>query len=333
MGSGEWSSVSYTSAHTARIASSPSASSFSYTDDVMAATPVANRKAHATLDPKGVAFRESRDSDEHPTSTPIIVMFDETGSMSQVPRRLQVKLPELYGLLLRKGYVEHPQILFGGFGDATCDRVPLQVGQFESDNRADDDLANIFLEGNGGGQRPPTESYELVMYWAARHTVTDAWEKRGRRGHMFIIGDEMAYPEVKPYEVNQFIGDDISEPIPVKTMLHELQEKWDVWYIHPEGASYVGEPQQMAFWRDLLGQQYVQLDDLDAVCETIGVSIGLAEGAIDDLDEGLTHLDEIGSTAGASVGKALATVGAKGTAVSESDGPEDLSGDSGAERL
>ena len=36
-----------------------------------------------------------------------------------------------------------PQILFGAIGDATCDRVPLQIGQFESDNRMDDDLGRI----------------------------------------------------------------------------------------------------------------------------------------------------------------------------------------------
>ena len=30
--------------------------------------------------------------------------------------------------------------MFGAIGDATCDRAPLQVGQFESDNRMDGDL-------------------------------------------------------------------------------------------------------------------------------------------------------------------------------------------------
>ena len=82
---------------------------------------------------------------------------------------LQRKLPQLLGLLLRKGYADDPQIMFGAIGDATCDRAPLQVGQFESDNRMDDDLGRILLEGGGGGQK--TESYELAMYFMARHTV------------------------------------------------------------------------------------------------------------------------------------------------------------------
>ncbi len=147
----------------------------------------------------GYRCRESRDSAEHPQSLAIAVLFDVTGSMRDVPRTLQAKLPQLLGLLLRKGYVTDPQIMFGAIGDATCDRAPLQIGQFESDNRMDDDLGRILLEGGGGGQK--TESYELALYFMARHTVTDCFAKRGRRGYLFIIGDEMAYPRVKPGEV------------------------------------------------------------------------------------------------------------------------------------
>ena len=83
--------------------------------------------------------------------------------------------------------------MFAAVGDATCDRVPLQVGQFESDNRMDENLENMILEGGGGGQK--TESYELALYFMARHTAIDCYAKRGRRGYLFVIGDEMAYPQ------------------------------------------------------------------------------------------------------------------------------------------
>ncbi len=59
---------------------------------------------HPTLNPYGVGVRESRDSTEHPASLAIAVLFDATGSMGAVPRKLQAKLPQLLGLLLRKGY-------------------------------------------------------------------------------------------------------------------------------------------------------------------------------------------------------------------------------------
>jgi hypothetical protein len=272
-------------------------------------SPHASWKAHANLDPRFVVARESRDSDEHPNSQAIAVLFDVTGSMGNVPRILQTKLPELFGLLIRKGYVDHPQIMFGAIGDATCDRVPLQIGQFESDNRLDEDLGNILLEGGGGGQK--TESYELAMHFIARHTSIDCHEKRGKRGYLFIIGDEMPYPRVKWREVEQVIGHrSLSQDIPTAEAVAELTERYDVYYILPVGAAHAGDGEVLEAWRALLGQNVIELDDLDAVCETIAVTIGLAEDAI-DLDEGLADLRDVGSAAGASVAKALAPRGAE----------------------
>src|SRR4029453_2003836 len=154
MGSGRWSTDVYDAA--ARVRAATGTSAFAYSDG-------GARRVHDALNPFGVDMRESRDSDEHPQSLAIAVLFDVTGSMRRVPRVLQTKLPGLLGLVLRKDYVAHPHIMFGAIGDATCDRVPLQVGQYESDNRMDEDLGRIVLEGGGGGQL--TESYELAMYF------------------------------------------------------------------------------------------------------------------------------------------------------------------------
>ena len=224
-------------------------------------------------------------------STAIAVMFDVTGSMGSIPVTLQKKLPELLGLLLRKGYVPDPQILFGGIGDATCDRVPLQVGQFESDNRMDQNLENIFLEGGGGGQR--TESYELAMYFIARHTDIDCWAKHGRKGYLFIIGDEMAYGAVSHREVNTVIGDGLEQDISTAAIVKELRERYHVFYILPQGASYGGDATILGFWRKLLGQNVLELEDPEAVCETIALAIGMTEGTI-DLKAGTADLKDFG---------------------------------------
>lgn len=325
MGSGRWDATVYSSTNSLRATEGKSA--FAYSDHMTKTAPPSTWKVNALLDPNGVALRESRDSDEHPTSLAIAVLFDVTGSMRHVPREMQKRLAELFGLLLRKGYVEHPQILMGAIGDATCDRAPLQVGQFESDNRIDTNLEAILLEGGGGGSTQ--ESYELAMYFMARHTAIDCFEKRGHRGYLFIIGDEQPYPSVKYKEVEKVIGPELEEAIPTGVILKELQEKYDVYLIRPGGASYrpgssSGDSIVKA-WQDLLGQNVIDLPDPDCVCETIALTIGLAEGAIDDLEEGLSHLKEVGSTAGDAVGKALATVGSK-SAVSTGDGPADLTG-------
>jgi len=320
MGSGRWSTDVYDAA--ARFRAATGASAFAYSDS-------GARAVHPALDPNGVT-RESRDSAEHPQSLAVAVLFDVTGSMRQVPRTLQAKLPQLLGLLLRHGYAEHPQILFGAIGDATCDRAPLQVGQFESDNRMDDDLGRILLEGGGGGQK--TESYELALYFMARHTTIDCYEKRGTRGYLFIIGDEMAYPHVKRGEASRVIGDGLQSGVPLAAIVDEVQRKWDAYYILPEGASYVGDRQVLEFWRNLFGQNVIELADLDAVCETIALTIGLGEAAI-DLDSGLADLLDVGSPSGPAVSKALATIGTSRGELVVANPPAGLAGPSGNIRL
>ncbi|GAA4229750.1 hypothetical protein GCM10022254_22900 [Actinomadura meridiana] len=323
MGSGHWSTNVYNARQSYQAANGISA--FAYSDGGAAAV-------HPDLDPRGVTKRESRDSEDHPESLAIGVLFDVTGSMGTVPRTLQTKLPDLLGLLLRKGYVEHPHILFGAVGDATCDRAPLQIGQFEADNRMDDDLGKILLEGGGGGQM--RESYELALYFMARHTSIDCFEKRGRRGYLFLIGDELAYPKVKRHEVEKIIGGELDEDIPVAEIVRELQRMYDVYYIIPEGAYHAGSRELKDFWRGLLGQNVLYLDDLDAVCETIALTVGLGEEAI-DLDEGLGHLAETGSDAGASVSRALARLDASRAPAAVSSAPPglDAAGPSRSTRL
>jgi len=335
MGSGRWSTNIYAAAaaYRARTGADP----FDH-DHLMRTTRARGTwVAHPTLDPSGVTVREARDSDEHPASLPIAVLFDVTGSMGAVPRALQRKLPQLFGLLQRRGYVEHPQILFGAIGDATCDEVPLQVGQFESDNRMDTQLGNILLEGGGGGQK--TESYELAAYFMARHTALDSLTKRGKRGYLFLVGDEMNYPRVYARGshapatgwvsaarrgVAEIIGDTLAEDIPIEAIYAEVKRMYDVYFILPGAAFYGGDQQVLGHWRGLLGQNVIELDDLDAVCETIALAVGLGESAI-DLDSGLADLADIGSEAGASVGKALATVGANRATVTTSAAPPGLS--------
>jgi hypothetical protein len=216
MGGTNWSDDHYR--ERSRLRARTGSSAFAYDLDVKAGQAAA--RVHRQMDPLGVRVRESRDSDAHPTAHAVAVLMDVTGSMGQVPIILQANLPKLMGLLIRRGYLEHPQILIGGIGDATCDRAPLQVGQFESGIEIEDDLGKLYIEGGGGGQT--TESYELALYFMARHTGIDCFEKRGRRGYLFVIGDEMPYPKVKPKEVAEVIGDGLREDIPTPALICEL---------------------------------------------------------------------------------------------------------------
>ena len=90
-----------------------------------------------TMDPKGVQFRESRDSDIHPESIPLMVWLDVTGSMGQIAVNIaKEKLSNLMTTLIKHG-VADAAVFFGAIGDhlkpsGNSDKYPLQVGQFES---------------------------------------------------------------------------------------------------------------------------------------------------------------------------------------------------------
>lgn len=303
MGGTNWSDAHYTDRVKTRAAAGVAA--FAYDHDIKAGKTVAG--VHKSLDPKGVVFRESRDSAEHPNAIPIVVLCDVTGSMSEVPRMIQAALPKLMGLLIRKGYAEHPAIMIGAIGDATCDKTPLQVGQFESGIEIENDLTNLYLEEGGGGQK--TESYELAVYFVARHTVTDHWEKRGRKGYLFIIGDEMTYPKVKRDEVLGVIGDSISENIDTSVIVAEVKERWETFYVLPRMTSYFDDETVRKHWRGLVGQNLLLLDEPSGISELIAAQVGACEGTA-DTGKIADDLVDAGSTKAiaTSVARALAPV-------------------------
>lgn len=275
MGSGHWAASTYHARASVRAKSVKD--TFAYSRDAFESGVL---RPHQTLDPQGMGMRESRDNADHPASTAILISLDVTGSMGKVVRGIHANLPQLHELLLGHGYVTDPQICFAAVGDATCDRVPLQVGQFEADNRMDENLENVILEGGGGGQK--TESYELMLYVAARHTTIDCWEKRQQKGYLFIIGDELAYPAVSAREVTGLIGPELQSDLPLQTIVAEARQKYHVFYILPGGASYGRDPQVLDFWKSALGDdRVIVLQDPGETSECIAMTIGLTEGRVD----------------------------------------------------
>lgn len=294
MGGSSYSDTVYTS----RVASHRAAgtSYFTHTASVDAGTVKAG--THELLNPAGKnkagqVVRESRDTDTHPTSRAIAVLFDVTGSMGQVPKAFVEQLGKLMAMLVKKGYVEHPHVLFGGIGDATCDVASLQIGQFESGNEMDEALSKIYLEGGGGGQH--TESYELAMYFMARHTEMDCLNKRGQKGYLFLSGDELPYDAVKPHEVKRIIGDNLQAAIPLATMLDELREKFEVFWICPKQGSYFKDATVMDPLREMFGQNMLVLDNANDICALIAATIGVTEGY--DIHEVADALVDMGTDA------------------------------------
>ncbi|MFZ2420521.1 MAG: hypothetical protein WA029_05185, partial [Anaerolineae bacterium] len=276
MGYSNWSDAAYQSRQGYRQQTQQTA--FTYDQQVRATGIV---QIHDQMNPFG-KMRESRDSDQHPDSVAIAVLFDVTGSMGSVPRVLQTKLGKLMRVLVQRGYVAHPQVLFGAIGDANCDKIPLQIGQFESGLEMDDDLGKIYLEGGGGGQ--VHETYELGLYFMARHTAMDCFDRRGHKGYLFTIGDEKPYPAVRRSQVQHLIGDHLLLRIPTEALVAEVQKRYEYFHIIPTNTSHGSSAEVQARWRTLLGERVLLLDDEAAVCETIALAIGLCEGTLDSLD-------------------------------------------------
>lgn len=294
MGHSNWSDAAYSARQGQRSATNTSA--FTYDQQVRASGQL---RAHDQMNPFG-KIRESRDSAKHPHSLAIAVAFDVTGSMGNVPRVLQTRLGALMHTLIQKGYVAHPQILFGAVGDAYSDRVPLQIGQFESGLEMDDDLGKLFLEGGGGGQ--VHESYELAVYFFARHTSIDCYERRGHKGYLFTIGDEKPYALVRAQQVREHIGDELERDLPIERVIAEIQERYEYFHIIPTNTSHGRSAEVQERWRELLGERVLLLEEEAAVCETIALAIGLCEGTLDNLAAGAADLVSAGhdpSAAGA----------------------------------
>lgn len=220
---------------------------------------------HESMNPRNAKLREARDSEAHPDTVPIILSLDETGSMGKIPHDLiKNGLPTLMSSIMERG-VASPSLLFIPVGDHKSDKFPLQVGQFESgDAELDTWLTRAYLEGGGGGNGG--ESYFLAWYFAARHTITDAWEKRKQKGFLFTIGDEPCHSHMPSNVISDLMGDRINE-FHASDILKEAQEKWQVYHIHTLDGSYGRSP--VEGWKRVLGENCIVVASFKDIPKTI----------------------------------------------------------------
>lgn len=221
---------SYTAGDWAKLkASKPSIASGS------ASQIFASKQMNPKYDPKFVEARESRDSEEHPNSTPIMIGVDVTGSMGYLSEQIiKDSLNELMQKLYSSSLIQDPQMLFAAIGDAVCDKAPLQVTQFEADIRVAEQLLELWLE-NGGGDSP--EDYELLWYFADKHTRTDCYDKRGQKGFCFTIGDAGFHPELGAQSIRRIFNDPFSRTMTSMELAKRAGEKYELFHIVVDGSS------------------------------------------------------------------------------------------------
>lgn len=232
-------------------------------------------KVHDTLDPKRIKNKpfgllESRDN-EGRVSTPIIVTFDVTGSNIDNARVAQKKLPELMAKLA--AVCQNPQVAIWANDDThSVGRDAIQLGEFESDNKIDASIRNIWLTGQGGGNQG--ESYDLLIYAAARKTVTDSIALRSKRGYMFLYADEPFFDHVSANDIRNVFGDTAQADVPIGDIIAEAQQKWNIFVIWPQ-SGYLHARNQ---YEELFGKDHVEtLQAPELLCEKVASMVSLQE--------------------------------------------------------
>lgn len=272
----------------------------------------------STMDPKGITFREARDSNVHPESLAIMVWLDVTGSMGRIPEVIiKEKLDKIMTTLINHG-VKDAAVFFGAIGDHNSgyggDRYPLQVGQFESGtDELITCLSSVYIEGGGGGNM--CESYCLAHFFAGKHTSIDCYEKRGKKGFLFTIGDEKNHRMFTADEQIKIFGYEAGQDMTDKEMLEMAQRMYHVFHIHVNQASYKDDPQVLGYWKDLLGERLIIMDDYNDVAEIIASTIAVMNGV--NIDTVTSSFDSL--TAGR-VKTALAKVDTSVTTYSQNTG-------------
>lgn len=298
MGGGRWDSDSYRSVvsmnvNTAKtLRKSYKDVAFKYSNSEEAQI---EKKVHPNLDPARINKKpfkklESRDSAEHPESNAVLVCFDVTGSNYERAVQAQQKLGGLMDMLTK--YMADPQVAISSNDDYNIEPERcIQIADFESDNRVDDHLKNIILVGRGGGNMG--ESYDLILYAAARKTVLDCMEKRSKKGYLFMYADEPFFDQVSADAVNDVYGDRLQADIPIKQMIKEVEKLYNIFIIWPDGG-YIQARDQFV---KLFGKERVlTLQDPSLICELIGSVIGINEEKIANSNDMVKDLVAAGTS-------------------------------------
>ncbi len=181
--------------------------------------------------PRFIQVRESCDSDDSPASTPIIIAFDVTGSMGYLAAEiaknsLNKTILELYD----KQPVTNPHVMCAAITQPIPDGG-LQVTQFEADIRVVEQLLDLKV-GFGGN----IYSYDsLVWYFAAKHTSIDSFKKRGKKGFLFCIGDEVCgyarHEKLSKNEILRVFGDKADHDYPLRELADMALEQYEIFHI------------------------------------------------------------------------------------------------------
>lgn len=272
MGSGRWTTQDWDTYQTTHVAGKSQAQAFT------------SQSKLAEFDPAKIAVRESRDSADNPNSTPVILASDVTGSMGVTAEViLRDGLNKVMSEILDKKPIPDPHLMVMAVGDTKCDVAGLQVTQFEADLRIAQQTQRLWIEGNGGGNGG--ESYSAAHLFAAMKTSIDCYEKRGRKGFLFTMGDEPIHDGMTKAEIRDYLGIEVERDLSAREIMTMVQRKYEVFHIVVnEGYSGYGLNRVLATWKPLLPERTLILEAIDKLPEVVVSAIRLTAGhSMDDV--------------------------------------------------
>lgn len=233
-------------------------------------------KANKDYLPTNITVRESFDSELNPESVPIILGIDFTASMGYVAHEMVNEyVPSLMSKIIDGG-VKDPHLMAMAIRDYKASpSTPLQVSQFEGDHAVVEQMQDFYAPSSGGGGNGE-ESYALTWAFAALKTNIDCYNKRGKKGYLFTIGDDGPQTgRLNDYEMQELIG--AGEAMTVEEIQALANEKYHLFHIHlPRGYK---EERIEKRWKAVLGNRALILDDYTKVPELVMATISINEGA------------------------------------------------------
>ena len=95
----------------------------------------------------------------------------------------------------------------------------------------------------------------------AKHTSIDCFEKRGQKGFLFTVGDERTHRDAEGELLTRLFGYESSPTRSAAELLASVQERYHVFHIHINSASYRNNQQLFGDWKELLGKRFLVLED------------------------------------------------------------------------
>lgn len=239
------------------------------------------------VDPRQFAngIRESVDSPDNPNSTPVAIFTDATGSMGHLAHIVVAKLDTVCKELLDRKPVTDVHLMTGIVGDGYTDPAPLQATQFEADIRIAEQTQKLWLDGcSGGGNHG--ESYALAWLTMSEQTVTDSFDKRGKKGYVFTVGDEGIHGvsggngyqyAVTVEQAERLLGLKIEKDLTAEEILAMVSRRFHVFHI-VVGRGY--DKDIKSSWEKLMPDQllYLEGNNVDLLPELIVSTIEVTEG-------------------------------------------------------